>query len=54
MHDAQEMRQLFMKRLMGSYYHKVVHVNLRKDSFHILKLDDFEREYMTINLKNAT
>ena len=53
MHDAQEMRQLFMKRLLGSCYHKVVHVNLRKDTFQILKLDDFEREYTTINLKEA-
>lgn len=54
MHDAQEMRQLFVKRLLGSCYNKVVHVNLRKDSFHIIKLDDFERERTTINLKEAT
>ena len=54
MHDAQEMRQLFVKRILGSCYNKVVHVNLRKDSFHIIKLDDFEREYTTIDLKKAT
>ena len=54
MHDAQEMRQLFVKRILGSCYNKVVHVNLRKDSFQIIKLDDFEREYTTIDLKKAT
>ena len=43
MHDAQEMRQLFVKKLLGSCYTKVVHINLRKDTFQILKLDDFER-----------
>ena len=53
MHDAQEMRQLFVKKLLGSCYTKVVHINLRKDTFQILKLDDFEREYATINLKKA-
>ncbi|ORT99847.1 Sensory box/GGDEF family protein [Anaerovibrio sp. JC8] len=54
MHDAHEMRQLFMKRLLGSCYHKVVHVNLRKDSFHILKLDEFERQHTAIDLNKAS
>lgn len=52
MHDAQEMRQLFIKRLLGSSYHKVIHVNLRKDSFSILKMDAFEQQYLSIDINN--
>ena len=54
MQDTQEMRQLFIKRLLGSCYHKVMHVDLRKNSFHIIKMDDFEREHIGIDLKTAT
>lgn len=52
MHDAQEMRQLFIKRLLGSSYHKVIHVNLRKDSFSILKMDAFEQQYLSIDIND--